>query len=294
MRRLAVIALLLLAGCGDELVSGSFRPPFFTLTLHSIIDPNLALTLPTTLPVAILWQSDASDVGFAVEAGTIPSSSNTGVFTLDINALPPAPAVESLHGQALPGVDPSLQWTAGTLVAYLDNNHNGTLDLSDVVALDDKHDRIIGAAPVYTLFDVVGGKPAPAQYVGIVPVSAGFSIVEEPGRADPPLGSATNSTATATSPNRAARGSSASRRRSCRRRRSRSRSTPIRICSASTAPSSSARSTSPIGSSRRPIESAATRAASSARATTARSISAAGRRLAHLQRRRARVQLQKM
>ena len=145
--------------------------------------------MPTTLPVAILWQSDASDVGFAVEAGTIPSSSNTGVFTLDINALPPAPAVESLHGQALPGVDPSLQWTAGTLVAYLDNNHNGTLDLSDVVALDDKHDRIIGAAPVYTLFDVVGGKPAPAQYVGIVPVSAGFSIVEEPGRADPPLGS---------------------------------------------------------------------------------------------------------
>jgi hypothetical protein len=187
MRRALVLLALVLGGCGDSLVAGDFRPPYFSLTVQYEFQTSIAL--PTAgVPLAIIWNG-AQPNGVAVQAGNIPSSSNTGEFTFNIENLPPPSVFLGVPAELVAqGVDPDMSYAVGTLVAYIDRNGNGRLDIGSEVVRDGSHDEVLGAATDFALFYLAHGRPASQTDLSIFPTEPGFSIVHLPTLYDPPPG----------------------------------------------------------------------------------------------------------
>jgi hypothetical protein len=169
------------AGCGDPIATGSFRPPYVTL-LGNLKLAGMAPTLEAP-SVALIWQSRSNDDKVArLRTQTI---SGTGSFTVDVVELPPPESYQQLPPEVADGfgVDRALRWAAGTLVVYEDRDHDGQLTL--VPPGQSSPDRILGAAADYDIFYLVQGRPADPTYLGFLPTATGFSLVHEPALRDP-------------------------------------------------------------------------------------------------------------
>lgn len=183
MNRALFVCLLVAAGC-DPLATGSFKPPF--VTINGVIDGSTASPMPTAVHVALLWQNDATpgtnySVQFVDVLAQFPAK-----FSVDVN-LPPQPqVVDSLMADtALEiGVDPAMRWAVGTLIVYSDENHNGTLDM---VGPNDppSPDRVLAATTGLDVWALLSGQPARSDFIGIFPISSGFSLVNEPPLREP-------------------------------------------------------------------------------------------------------------
>ncbi|MDB4970657.1 MAG: hypothetical protein JWN44_6346 [Myxococcales bacterium] len=187
LRLLALAGVLLGAACGDPLAVGSFTPALITIkgkiTSSTVADP------PTSVGVALLWQNDQNpganytEQHVDVRAQLFPIS-----FSLDVTKPPGLAVMHSWKSDAPlpPDLDPNMRWAFGTLVVYADDNHNGTLDI--VGPNDTSPDRILGATTQLDILYLAAGRPAPAEWIGLLPVAGGFSLVQEPPRRDPHFG----------------------------------------------------------------------------------------------------------
>ncbi len=183
MKHALVICFVAVAAC-DPLATGSFRPPY--VTIAGSIDGSSAAATPSDVRVALLWQNDhTGDSNFAVQLAEVLAQF-PAAFTVDITALPPADVIDSLppdSSATATGLDPSMRWSVGTLVVYADD---GDQKLTIVGANDPPSpDRVLAATTDLDLFWLLAGRPAPADLLGLLPVSAGFSLVHEPPQRDP-------------------------------------------------------------------------------------------------------------
>jgi hypothetical protein len=183
--------LLVVAGCGDGLVGGTYKPPYFSITAKinsALSDPQFA-KLPDNTQVAILWWTSFNS-GSAYAQQLVHSSLDRrlAAVRLDVTDLPKGAAVLPVSPELRGfGVDPRMHWSSGTLVVYVDNNKNGKLDI-DPYDGKNSFDRVLAANPDVYVDDLLAGSPAPSIFTGIVPTRPGFSLVQEPPQANPPLG----------------------------------------------------------------------------------------------------------
>jgi hypothetical protein len=101
---------------------------------------------------------------------------------LGITALPPPAVLHRLRPDEaqMYGLDPALQWADGTLVAYLDGNANGQLDMRPTLDAPSP-DQIVGAATdIDVLYLAAGQPPQDPAFLGVLPTVPGFSLVREP------------------------------------------------------------------------------------------------------------------
>ena len=183
MKHALVVGLVAAAAACDPLATGSFKPPY--VTINGVIDGSTAAATPSDVRVALLWQSDRKGQNnFAVQLADVlahfPAS-----FSVDVTELPPAEVIDSLE-TPLPGIDPAMHWSVGTLVVYADDGDRtftvtGPNDPSS-------NDRVLAATTDLDLFWLLSGQPAPADLVGIFPIAPGFSFVAEPPLRDPKPG----------------------------------------------------------------------------------------------------------
>lgn len=177
-----VLCLVVASGCGDPLATGSYRPPYLTLSGRITAAD---VSTPPDVRIALLWQADHTGVQSYAEQLVSVRAEFPVRFELGLTALPPAEVVHAVPSStSFPDVDPALQWAVGTLVVYADGNGNGRLD---VVPTSDatSPDTVLGAAEDLDVFYLVAGQPAPAEWVGLLPVAPGFSLVREPPPRDP-------------------------------------------------------------------------------------------------------------
>jgi hypothetical protein len=192
MRARGLVLLLVVAGCGDPLVTDNYKPPYFSITAKfddSMLSPSQHAALPQHPPTAILWSSNTK-AGSAYAAQLVSSQlDRLADVRLDIYSLPEGPAVFGVSpGLASRGLDPRMHYAFGTLIAYIDGNNNNQLDMVD--SLDSKSpDTIVAATNRIGVYDLTAGRPAPLEFMGIFPTENGFSLIEEPVYIDPPIGS---------------------------------------------------------------------------------------------------------
>jgi hypothetical protein len=191
MKHGCVVALLTLAGCGDPLASGAFRPPYVTVSGRMTSDTPSA----GNLYVALLWENDHGDgVNYVAQQVAVRSDVDQLAFRLDVSELPPAAAIHALPpGDPFFGIDPELRWAVGTLIVYADDNGNGQLDFVDAAG-ELSPDRVLAAADGYgdnadlRIFYLADGRPADPLWTGDFPVAPGFSLARSPRACDPAPG----------------------------------------------------------------------------------------------------------
>jgi hypothetical protein len=189
--RLCLAVMLVCAGCGDPLASGSFRPAYVS------VSGNMTSSTASTanLYVALLWQSDHGDgESYLAQQVRVRSDVDQLVFQLDVTERPPAAAIHALPpGEQFLGIDPAMRWAVGTLIVYADDNDNGHLDFVDAAG-QRSPDRILAAADGFgdnadlRIFYLAAGQPADALWTGEFPVLPGFSLAREPRPCDPAPG----------------------------------------------------------------------------------------------------------
>jgi hypothetical protein len=188
--RALVLWSIVVAGCGDPLVDGNYKPPYFSIIaqITSKLSEAQRAKLPDTPPVAILWWSN-SNSGPAYASQVVNTKLGLIEDKLDITSLPEGPAVWGITpGLAASGVDPTLHYAFGTIVVYVDGNGNKQLDLVDD-ASQRSPDTIYAASDYFAVFDLTAGEPAPSQFLGTLPISSGFSLIQLPRREPPRIGS---------------------------------------------------------------------------------------------------------
>lgn len=173
-RMVAACLALASAGC-DSLATGAYRPSYFTIAGGF----DTTLTTPSDVRLAILWFDDHSTrTNFAEQ----PVEVQTGVttFKIQLTELPPPSVLHSLPpDQATQfGLDPAMRWADGTIVAYVDGDGDGRLDVAATTGASP--DRIVGAASDLDVLYLASGQPAPPELIGLFPVTPGFSLVREP------------------------------------------------------------------------------------------------------------------
>jgi hypothetical protein len=179
--RIIAACLALGAAACDSLATGSYRPSYFT------IDARISSSLPPSdVQVAVLWL-DQSSTHQSFTEQLLQVKPGVADVKIGFTDLPPPEVLHTVRADLaqMYGLDPTLQWAFGTLVAYLDNDHDGKLGL---VAMADQTspDTIIGAATDVDIFYLATGTPAPDGFIGIFPTRPGFSLVREPAPDDLP------------------------------------------------------------------------------------------------------------
>jgi hypothetical protein len=182
LRPLAVASLLALAACGEPLATGDYKPPYFII--HGTITGSSVAT-PPNVRIALLWQNDQNPgVNYAAQDVDVAASFPVS-FEVKVTEAPTAGVIHALKPDTavLAGLDPNMRWAFASLVAYADDNSNGELDV--VPPGDSPPDRILGATSDLDIIYLSAGQPAPAEWIGLLPVSPGFSLVREPPRRMP-------------------------------------------------------------------------------------------------------------
>lgn len=172
------------SGCGDPLASGDYAPPYVTLAGNVTGQPPSSAT-----KMVVLWRNDFRDsLSFAGQLGVYHA--DLGTFTLGLNALPPAPAVNGTSAVILGGsdLDPKMRFAFATLLVFEDGNGNGQLDLVDSAA-ERSPDRVLGVSSGADLFLLLQGRPAAAaEWLDLFPTTSGFSLVQPAAQLDPTFG----------------------------------------------------------------------------------------------------------
>ncbi|HEY3360044.1 MAG TPA: hypothetical protein VGQ83_42730 [Polyangia bacterium] len=179
------LALVVAAvGCGRPLADAEYAPSYGTIQGNV----TSAESIPGSVRVALVWLTIRPGEGaFRIAQDTPVQAGFPATYRLDIRSLPPAEAVMSFFGEsreriiAEGTIDPELRWAQGELVAYVDGNGNGQLDV--VGPGEASPDRVIGKAEGVTVWFVMSGTPAPSDYWGyptLPGLSASYSPVVDP------------------------------------------------------------------------------------------------------------------
>lgn len=162
MRSEPVMLALLLAACGTGAPDPGFDPPLVTLQANVINPKGLQVKQAR---VALVWrqatvlvtESWMPGLGVAQEVALEPG-------------FPSAVRLELRHRPPLGALGPSgfgQRAAVGTLLVYVDGNHNQTLDLLPIGALS-SDDRILGAPAELSLLyaETSDGAPIPRERAG--------------------------------------------------------------------------------------------------------------------------------
>jgi hypothetical protein len=185
LRPLAVASALMIAACGEPLATGGYRPAF--ITIKGTIASSTVTALPANVRIALLWQNDQTGMSYSAQDVAVRAEFPVG-FSLDVTDVPKSQVVHALRPDtaAAAGLDPEMRWALGTLVVYADDDSNQQLDIVDPGI--PSHDRILGAATDLDIFYLAAGKPASSDWIGLLPIAAGFSLTREPPHRDPKPG----------------------------------------------------------------------------------------------------------
>lgn len=183
MKRALLVYLACAAAACDPIATGSFKPPF--VTISGVIDGSTATATPSHVRVALFWQNDQTPGQSYADQLVDVIAEFPADFRVPLTDRPKSQVVDSLPPAAATGagLDPEMRWSVATLVVYQDDG-NGTLD---VVGPNDppSADRVLAAATNFDVWALSGGRPAPSSLIGIFPVVPGFSLVAEPPQRDP-------------------------------------------------------------------------------------------------------------
>ena len=174
------IALVLVAATSacDRLATGGYKPPYATITGWIDGYSPTSTVMPQDVHVAILWQNDVTPNSNYAEQPVDVVTSFPAQFKVPIVATPRGPVVDTAPADSLTelGLDPTLTWATGTLVAFADGDKDGKLTMRSAGDLPSP-DVILAAG--LEVFWLGAGTPAPAEWVGIFPTAPGFSLVRE-------------------------------------------------------------------------------------------------------------------
>jgi len=186
MRLMLALSLVAATAACDRLATGTFKPPFATIA--GVIDSSTATAMPKDVHIAILWDNNVSPGSNYAEQPIDVLAQFPATFRVPIvdrpdptvvNSLPPARSV------AL-GLDPAMSWSVGTLVVFADGGDmDGKLTMTQP-GFPPSPDRVLAAD--LDIFYLGSGKPAPAAFVDIFPVTTGFSLVRAGPQMDPQPG----------------------------------------------------------------------------------------------------------
>jgi hypothetical protein len=144
----ALLFLVALPGCGSlDTQTNSVQP---IAKINGTLDNPTSLPIDGPVRIAVIWQA-VGGVGFNVAEDLPVQPVFPSSFTIEIDDPPPLTAMSS--GAILGsdgGVEETLQLALGTVVAYVDKNGNGKLDLVPTGA-SSYVDQILATDTTYVL-----------------------------------------------------------------------------------------------------------------------------------------------
>jgi hypothetical protein len=185
MKSALLVSLLAAVAACDPLATSNFRPPF--VTINGTISQSPTMPAPiadgSIIRVALLWQNDQLPNSNYSEQLVDVTAHFPARFSVDLATRPLPQVIDSVPPDVAPQLqlDPSMRWATATLVVYADDG-DGKLT---IVPSGTSNDRVLAATSDLDLFLLAAGKPAPADLIGLFPVSSGFSLVRNPPPRDP-------------------------------------------------------------------------------------------------------------
>jgi len=176
------LGLVLTTAACDPLATGSFAPPY--VTISGEIDGTTATVMPKNVHISVLWQNDTTPgSNYATQPIDVLLEGLTS-FSVPITEKPKAPVLDTLPPDTAIGLglDPKMSWAVGTLVVFADLDEDGRFT---VTAPGEEHSKDLVLGADLDIFYLGSGNPAPSDLVGIFPITTGFSLVREPPQKDP-------------------------------------------------------------------------------------------------------------
>ena len=184
MKSALLVSLLAAVAACDPLATSNFRPPFVTIKGTISQSPTMPVVAAgSTIRVALLWQNDQSPGSNYSEQLVDVTAIFPAQFSVDLASRPKTEVIDSVPANAVGAlpIDPNMRWATATLVVYADDGDG----LLNIVPSGTSNDRVLAATSDLDLFLLAAGKPAPADLIGIFPVTTGFSLVRNPPPRDP-------------------------------------------------------------------------------------------------------------
>ncbi|HEY2746379.1 MAG TPA: hypothetical protein VGL86_17220 [Polyangia bacterium] len=181
MKQMLALGLVAATAACDPLATGGFKPPYETI--NGQIDGTTAMEMPADVHVAILWENDVSPTSnYSLDAIDVVAQF-PAAFHVPIIHLPAMQVIDTIPSDLqIPGLDPKLSWSVGTLVVFADNDGDGQLTITAPGA-PASPDRVLAAD--LDIWWLGSGAPAPAQFLDIFPTAPGFSLVQPAPTRDP-------------------------------------------------------------------------------------------------------------
>jgi hypothetical protein len=155
-----VLALAVVAGCGNGLAVNNYTTPFGTIRGTLAIPPGWQVG---NLHIALVWLGFGGGAGQVAQAVSVEADSLT-TFRIDVTTLPPPSTIWQTT---------DMSFSQGAIVAYDDVDGDGRLDV--VAPPYESRDRVIGKSYDTRVFFLAEGNPD-AVSTGFAPARRGLSL----------------------------------------------------------------------------------------------------------------------